>query len=119
MVPVEPDAALLLCSDGLSDLVPAGDDCRGGGARLRAIRQRVVDGLVEAANRAGGKDNVTAVYVEGERHAAAAAAAAAARGRGPRGGSWCRSPRPCSSWPPPAPGSCVPVSCPGRPRRCR
>ena len=68
VVPVEADAALLLCSDGLSDLVPAGT--------IAAVAkdgagdpERVVGALIEAANRAGGKDNVTAVYVEGEQYA--------------------------------------------------
>lgn len=67
-VAFEPDAALLLCSDGLSDLVTSTD--------IRAIVNRhagdpeaVVRALVAAANAAGGKDNVTAVYVEGERFA--------------------------------------------------
>jgi serine/threonine protein phosphatase PrpC len=73
-VPLEPDAALLLCSDGLSDLVPAGT--------IAAIATRsagdpsaVVRGLVEAANQAGGKDNVTVVFVEGEACGAVAAVA--------------------------------------------
>ena len=64
----EPDAALLLCSDGLTDLVDsvtiattvsqhAGDP------------DAVVRELIAAANAAGGKDNVTVVYVEGETFA--------------------------------------------------
>jgi serine/threonine protein phosphatase PrpC len=65
-VPVEPDAALLLCSDGLSDLVPSGT-ISAVAARLAADPSRVVRGLVEAANDAGGKDNVTAVFIAGER----------------------------------------------------
>jgi serine/threonine protein phosphatase PrpC len=62
----EPDAALLLCSDGLTDLVDS--------ASINKIVQRwsgrpleVVRALIAAANDAGGKDNVTVVYVEGER----------------------------------------------------
>lgn len=67
-VPFEVDAALVICSDGLSDLVNA-----------ETIRQRVeahaghpyevTRALIEAANDAGGKDNITAVYVEGARFA--------------------------------------------------
>jgi serine/threonine protein phosphatase PrpC len=64
--PFEPDAALLLCSDGLTDLVPA--------AAISEIVSdfaghpyEVVRGLIDAANAAGGKDNVTVVYVEGPR----------------------------------------------------
>jgi serine/threonine protein phosphatase PrpC len=63
------DEALLLCSDGLSDAVPSSSiaqivvKCAGDPGR-------VVNALIEAANDAGGKDNVTAVYVEGERFAA-------------------------------------------------
>ena len=64
-LPFEPDAALLLCSDGLSDLVPSA-------SMAKVIRQcagdprRVARALVDMANDAGGKDNVTVVYVEGE-----------------------------------------------------
>jgi len=71
-VPFDDESALLLCSDGLSDLVASaaiarivydnGDD-----------PERVVNRLVEAANSQGGKDNVTAVF------AAAAGFAKAAR----------------------------------------
>ncbi|HLY19935.1 MAG TPA: protein phosphatase 2C domain-containing protein [Bryobacteraceae bacterium] len=60
----KPDAAFLLCTDGLSDLLPA--------AAIREIAERyagepeqVARELVEAANEAGGKDNVTAVLVAG------------------------------------------------------
>jgi PPM family protein phosphatase len=64
----EPDAALLLCSDGLSDLVDSS-------SLLRTVTQlaghpgRVVRALLQSAIAEGGKDNVTAVYVEGERFA--------------------------------------------------
>ena len=61
----KPDAAFLLCSDGLSDLLPS--------AAIREIVERydgdparVARELVEAANDAGGKDNVTALFVAGE-----------------------------------------------------
>ena len=60
----EPDAAMLLCSDGLSDMIPSA-------AIERAIRthagdpDRIVLALIDAANRAGGKDNITVVYAEG------------------------------------------------------
>ena len=68
-VPFEPDAAFLLCSDGLSDLVPSGAI-----ARIVDRHAGDLDGtvgsLVAAANDAGGKDNVTVVYVEGDRFAA-------------------------------------------------
>jgi serine/threonine protein phosphatase PrpC len=63
-IPFDTDDALLLCSDGLTDLVDSG-------SILRAVRERagdppaVVRALVDAANAAGGKDNVTAVYIEG------------------------------------------------------
>jgi len=78
VVPVEDDAALLLCSDGLSDLVPAGT-IAAVVAESAGRPERVVERLIDAANRAGGKDNVTAVYVEGERYAAAAVAQASRR----------------------------------------
>jgi len=61
--PLEADAAILLCSDGLSDMLP-------GATIAHIVRQhagspeRVVEALVEAANDAGGRDNVTVVYAE-------------------------------------------------------
>ena len=64
----EQDAALLLCSDGLTDLVDSStlyEVVR----RSAGQPERVVKGLIDAANAAGGKDNVSAVYVEGERFA--------------------------------------------------
>jgi PPM family protein phosphatase len=67
-VPFEPDAALLLCSDGLTDLVDSM-------MIARTVSQNagdpdaVVRDLIVAANAAGGKDNVTVVYVEGETFA--------------------------------------------------
>ena len=68
-IPFEPNGALLLCSDGLSDAISskqiltiveehAGD------------RRATVQALVDAAIKVG-KDNVSAVLVEGERFAAA------------------------------------------------
>jgi PPM family protein phosphatase len=70
----KPDAAFLLCSDGLSDLLPS--------AAIREIVERyegdprqVARELVEAANEAGGKDNVTALLVAGREF----------RGRGSNG----------------------------------
>ena len=74
-VPFEPDSALLLCSDGLSDQVES-----------RVIQQMVESNagnpeeavwqLIGAANAAGGKDNVTVVLVEGEDFTAPPAALA-------------------------------------------
>src|SRR3954465_11810327 len=64
----EPDAALLLCSDGLTDLVNSSslhDIVR----RFAGQPDEVVKELIEAANAAGGKDNISVVYVEGERFA--------------------------------------------------
>ena len=62
--PFHNDAAILLCSDGLTDLLTA--------AEVRAIVERydgdaarVAAELVEAANLAGGRDNVTALFVAG------------------------------------------------------
>jgi PPM family protein phosphatase len=59
-----PDAAILLCSDGLTDHLTA--------AEVREIVDRydgdaacVAAELVDAANQAGGKDNVTALFVAG------------------------------------------------------
>jgi serine/threonine protein phosphatase PrpC len=58
------DAALLLCSDGLSDHLTS--------RRIREIAERYTGdaeqtarNLVDAANQAGGRDNITAVFVAG------------------------------------------------------
>jgi PPM family protein phosphatase len=66
----EPDAALLLCSDGLTDLVNSSalhDIVR----RFAGRPDLVVKELIDAANAAGGKDNISVVYVEGEQFAPA------------------------------------------------
>jgi len=69
-VPFPRDAALLLCSDGLTDVVDSSAITRI--IETFAGRPRdVVRELIDAANDAGGKDNVTAVYVEGEGFAGA------------------------------------------------
>lgn len=67
-VPFETDAALLVCSDGLTDLVPA-ETIRGTIEHFAGHPYEVARALVDAANDAGGKDNVTVVYVEGNRFA--------------------------------------------------
>ena len=69
-IPFDPDSALLLCSDGLSDQVPS--------AQIRATVERHAgdpEAAVRGADRrprisAGGKDNVTVVIVEGEQFTA-------------------------------------------------
>jgi PPM family protein phosphatase len=63
-VPFELDEALLLCSDGLSDQLDSATIQRTVSEHA-GDAQRVVHALIDAANTAGGKDNVTAVYVEG------------------------------------------------------
>jgi PPM family protein phosphatase len=68
-IPFEPDAALLLCSDGLTDLVESAT-INQIVTQLAGRPHDVVAALIEAANDAGGKDNVTVVYVEGELFAA-------------------------------------------------
>jgi hypothetical protein len=76
----EPDSAWVMCSDGLSDLIAS--------ERIRQIVEEscgdpsaVVDTLIAGANEAGGKDNVTVVYIEGDRFAPAV------RGVSPENGS--------------------------------
>jgi serine/threonine protein phosphatase PrpC len=64
----EADEALLLCSDGLSDLVESAaiaDVVRHSAGEPETVARE----LIEVANAAGGKDNVTVVYVEGEKFA--------------------------------------------------
>ncbi len=62
----EPDAALLLCSDGLSDQVGSAEIRRTVETNAGNPQQAVVE-LIQAANRAGGKDNVTVLVVEGDQ----------------------------------------------------
>jgi serine/threonine protein phosphatase PrpC len=66
----EPDAALLICSDGLSDLVTS-QAILGTVEADAGHPKRAAQALIDAANQAGGKDNVSVVLVEGERYAAA------------------------------------------------
>jgi serine/threonine protein phosphatase PrpC len=60
---LEDDAAILLCSDGLTDMIPSTTI-----ARLVQLHagdpSAVTTALVAAANEAGGRDNVTVVYAE-------------------------------------------------------
>jgi len=69
-IPFEPDSALVLCSDGLSDQVTSAEIRRtvlaNAGHPGGAVHE-----LIEAANRAGGKDNVSVLVIEGEQFAAA------------------------------------------------
>ena len=55
---------LLLCSDGLTDMV---SDARLHALALKHAGQDLVDAAIEAANRAGGHDNVTVLVIEVER----------------------------------------------------
>ena len=62
-----PGAALLLCTDGLSDMLTS--------AEINAIVQQysgnpsaVAEELVSAANRTGGKDNVSVIFVVGPEY---------------------------------------------------
>jgi serine/threonine protein phosphatase PrpC len=68
-IPFDADEALLLCSDGLTDLVDSASILRAV-TQYAGIPDAVVRALIDAANAAGGKDNVTAVYVEGGTFAA-------------------------------------------------
>jgi protein phosphatase len=61
-VPVRPGDYLLLCSDGLTRMVP---DSTLAEAFLRwRAPQQICDFLIDAANRNGGADNITVVVVE-------------------------------------------------------
>lgn len=77
-------SALLLCSDGLTDLVQS-ETIRRLAATHAGAPKALVHALIDAANDAGGKDNVTAVYVERPHDASAADARGAAYGRRARG----------------------------------
>jgi serine/threonine protein phosphatase PrpC len=67
-VPLDDESALLLCSDGLTDLVPL--DAIADIVDLHAGDPAgVVKDLIDAANRAGGKDNVSVIFAVGQRFA--------------------------------------------------
>jgi protein phosphatase len=59
--PVQAGDYVLLCSDGLTRMVPD----RGLAHAIGTLRepQRICDGLIDAANRNGGADNITVVVV--------------------------------------------------------
>jgi serine/threonine protein phosphatase PrpC len=92
-VPFDDQSALLFCSDGLSDMVTSA-----------AIREAVeahpgdpeaaVEELIERANQAGGKDNISVVLVMGERFGAA---------RPPKAKRTAASRPAAPAWPEPAP----------------
>src|ERR1700677_1811500 len=67
-------AALLLCSDGLTDQVTA-TDIRHLIEHHAGDPEKAAHALVEAANEAGGKDNVTVILVETEAYTSAPSAA--------------------------------------------
>jgi hypothetical protein len=62
-IELPPDAALLICSDGLTDLVPS-EMIRQIAVSHAGSPDNVVRALIGAANDEGGKDNITAVFVE-------------------------------------------------------
>jgi len=62
--PFEDDSALLLCSDGLTDQVTSSDILRTV-ARNAGNPDAAIEELIDGANRAGGKDNVSIVIAEG------------------------------------------------------
>jgi len=72
--PLDRESAILLCTDGLTDMVPST-------VIEQIVREyagspeAVVDALVNAANDAGGRDNVTIVYAEAPQFARAFATA--------------------------------------------
>ena len=78
------DAALLICSDGLTDLVPA-ETIRQIAVARAGSPESVVHDLISAANAEGGKDNVTAIFVERPAFRAGAISAARAARRADRG----------------------------------
>jgi parallel beta-helix repeat protein len=62
--PMPEDGVLLLCSDGLTDLVSSAE-VRAGVERYAPDFDAAVHALIDAANEAGGKDNITIVIVGG------------------------------------------------------
>ena len=75
------ESAMLLCSDGLSDQV-ASEEIRATVERYAGDPEHAVRDLIAAANRAGGKDNVTVLIVEGEQFVAPVPSATESRPAG-------------------------------------
>src|SRR5205085_14253 len=61
----EPDSAVLMCSDGLTDMLTS-EQIMNVVRRHTGDPDAVVRGLIAEANEAGGKDNVSVVYIEGD-----------------------------------------------------
>lgn len=80
-------AALLLCSDGLTDQI-TGADIRRLVENHAGEPDHAVQALVDAANEAGGKDNVTVVLVETEDYAELAAMAEPGQPAASRSSRW-------------------------------
>src|SRR5690242_18898339 len=68
-IPFEPDSALLVCSDGLSDAISSKEILKIAG-EYAVDRWATVRSLIQAATEVG-KDNVSAILIEGEKFAAA------------------------------------------------
>jgi PPM family protein phosphatase len=65
--PMPPDSVILLCSDGLTDLI-AGPEIRACLERYAPDYEAAIRALIDAANNAGGKDNITVVIVAGPEY---------------------------------------------------
>lgn len=65
--PMPTDGLLLLCSDGLTDLVTS-TAIRAGVERYAPDFDAAINALIGAANAAGGKDNITVVIVAGPEY---------------------------------------------------
>jgi PPM family protein phosphatase len=65
--PMPSDGVLLLCSDGLTDLVSS-TAIRAGVERYAPDFDAAINALIGAANAAGGKDNITVVIVAGPEY---------------------------------------------------
>lgn len=72
--PFKPDAAVLLCSDGLTDMLTS-PEILAIVERYDGDAQQTARQLVEAANEAGGLDNITAVFVAGSEFLGAGSSA--------------------------------------------
>ena len=60
--PIIPNSQLLLCSDGLYDMVPSAETCQI--LRLSIPPEEKVQMLIDKANANGGKDNITVIVVD-------------------------------------------------------
>ncbi len=89
--PFERDAAFVFCSDGLSDMLSS-REILGAVLENAGRPQAAVRSLIDKANAAGGKDNISVIVVESADFTTSTAKNTAVMGKSGRSASWFREP---------------------------